>query len=441
MFSKLNHPLFGTILFLLAPLVLFSCSEDKEYITLLSTETDPKSVEIISIVISEFEAEYPEIEVKAEFLGFEALYPKIVSGIASNNPPDVIGIQSNETVALAVRNQLEPVTDIINSLGADDWIQSSLVKYKGEDWYVPYAVAVLSLYTRTDLLEKYDMTVPETWPEFLEFCKKLTLDTDNDGVIDIYGTAIPLGNGQATVNFFLTQLYSNDGSIFDADNNLIIDKKPNSDKVKETILFLKELSKYAPPGCLNYEWKDLTNAYYSHNVATTYYAARVLTLVTQFAPDLDSLTEAAIYPYSKHAAPALFGDGWAITKGTKHINLAKELIKRLVTGKHYIEFLHTVPMHLTPPRKSLVNSPEYLDNDLIKRHQTTLKVIEEVLPKTRSFITEHGHLNPYAGEIMKSQIIEEMIQNVIANDMDLDKAISVAAGKIRELMRNLDSIR
>src|SRR5690606_29147529 len=43
---------------------------------------------------------------------------------------------------------------------------------------------------RTDLFEEAGLTPPETWDEFIEVAKKLTVDTDGDGSIDRWGFAM-----------------------------------------------------------------------------------------------------------------------------------------------------------------------------------------------------------------------------------------------------------
>ena len=416
---------------------LFGGKENKATtLTLMSTETDTDSIEITNRIIRKFEEKNLDVHVQVEFLEFDAIYPKVIAGIAAGNPPDVIGIMNTSAASLAFKGQLEPVTDIIDSFSRDDWMPISLIRYKDEDWYVPYAVAVLGIYIRTDLFNGSNLT---TWQNFLDACEQFDSDTDNDGKVDIYCTAIPFGTGGATSNFFLTQLFSNEGHIFDEDNNVVFDKSPYKKRAVETLNFLKKLSKYSPPGTLNYTWKDLTASYYSKSVASTYYGPRVLALVNKFSPDIDSVTDGFVYPYGKKPATTMIVDGWAITKGSKNIKLAKELIKELISGKNYIDFLHTVPLHLTPPRFSVSNSQEYLENPLIQRHPETRKTISTLIKNAVNFAAESGTLNPISGDVLTSNIIDEMVQRVIADNLEPGKAVDEASDRIRQLQRNVIS--
>ncbi len=406
--------------------------EASTILTLMSTETDTDSIEITKRIIQRFEEINPGVKVQVEFLEFDAIYPKVIAGIATGNPPDVIGIMNTSAASLAFKGQLEPVTDIIDSFGRDDWMPISLVRHNNDDWYVPYAVAVLGIYVRTDLINGSELT---TWKNFLKTCEQF----DQNKSDNTYCTAIPLGTGGATSNFFLTQLFSNEGHVFDKENKVVFDESPYKERAVETLNFLKELSKYSPPGSLNYTWKDLTAAYYSKSAASTYYGPRVLALPNKFAHDIDSVTDGFVYPFGKKPATTIIGDGWAITKGSKNISLAKELIKELISGKNYIDFLHTVPLHLTPPRFSVGNSQEYLENPLIQRHPETRKTIAILMKNAVNFASESGTLNPISGDVLASDIIEEMIQKVIAENLDPGQAVDEASSKIRQLQQNTKS--
>ncbi|HQJ23423.1 MAG TPA: extracellular solute-binding protein, partial [Rectinema sp.] len=54
-------------------------------------------------------------------------------------------------------------------------------------YVMPWNTQTLYVYYRPSLLKKAGISVPKTYAEFLEACKKLTMDTNGDGKTDVYG--------------------------------------------------------------------------------------------------------------------------------------------------------------------------------------------------------------------------------------------------------------
>ena len=91
-----------------------------------------------------------------------------------------------------------------------------------------------------------------TWAAFEEMLAKITKDTDNDGVNDIYGI---LGSGD---DMFCCLVFTNDGAFFDLDADGKLQPAMNSDNVIEALNFGKDIqAKYwAPtPEGANWDWK------------------------------------------------------------------------------------------------------------------------------------------------------------------------------------------
>ncbi len=64
-----------------------------------------------------------------------------------------------------------------------------------EVYVMPWNVQVLYVYYRPSYFEKAGVEVPTTYEEFLTAIEKLTMDTDGDGKIDVYGFGMRGGKG------------------------------------------------------------------------------------------------------------------------------------------------------------------------------------------------------------------------------------------------------
>ena len=90
-----------------------------------------------------------------------------------------------------------------------------------------------------------------TWAAWEELLKKTTLDTDNDGVIDIYGVS---GSGD---DMYVLAVYGNDGSFFDYDENGKLQPTMGSEAAIEAMNWGKTIQanywKHTPEGA-SWDW-------------------------------------------------------------------------------------------------------------------------------------------------------------------------------------------
>lgn len=117
------------------------------------------------------------------------------------------------------------------------------------------------LFYRKDLFDKYDISVPTTMQELEEAAKKLTLDTNGDEEIDLYGIGLRGVYNQITLPAFM---FTYGGGYIDDDMNSII----NSPETKEGIdAYVSLLKKYGPPGSAAKNWPDVLEDFRQGNTA------------------------------------------------------------------------------------------------------------------------------------------------------------------------------
>ena len=100
-----------------------------------------------------------------------------------------------------------------------------------------HAAGTSLLIYRKDLAEKPGLKPPKTWADLLANAKALTLDTNGDGKIDIYGITLPGDN--LFINILLGELIkANGGVLFDKQNQPQLTDK----QMIETLEFWRELA-------------------------------------------------------------------------------------------------------------------------------------------------------------------------------------------------------
>lgn len=147
------------------------------------------------------------------------------------------------------------------------------MNYGGHDYGMVYDGDTRLLFYRKDLFEKYndqykkqygvDLTPPQTWQEYEQVAKFLTRDLNNDGKIDIYGTATLNADSKRYI-WFAERFLSMGGQYFDEDFHPLIASKEGIRAIEEQIAL--ENSGATPPKSM-FDWVDLNNAFLQGNVA------------------------------------------------------------------------------------------------------------------------------------------------------------------------------
>jgi multiple sugar transport system substrate-binding protein len=119
----------------------------------------------------------------------ETLFRAVMGG----GGPDTSSFKLTSTPLFTANRLLANLDDFLAKWKDKDKIEPSLYdtmkKASGTKsvYVMPWNTQVLYVYYRPSLFRKAGVSVPKTYAEFLEACKKLTMDTNGDGKTDVYG--------------------------------------------------------------------------------------------------------------------------------------------------------------------------------------------------------------------------------------------------------------
>lgn len=82
---------------------------------------------------------------------------------------------------------------------------------------MPNRVGTGVIYYRTDLFEEHGVPIPQTHNELLEAARRLTVDINGDGNIDVYGMGIKAGDSQTLGSDFIRLFFSFGGELLNED--------------------------------------------------------------------------------------------------------------------------------------------------------------------------------------------------------------------------------
>ncbi len=168
---------------------------------------------------------------------YSTLSQKIMGSVAANTPPTAAQMYESWASELLQAEKIDPVQNYLDLIDQLKLQKVFNILIEGNKWNgtlvtFPFNKSVPVFYYNIDLFEKYGIKkFPETWEEFREVAKRLTIDENGDGKPEIYGTAYTVD-----VWTFATILYQKGGKLISGDSVLF-----DGPEGIEALTFLRDL--------------------------------------------------------------------------------------------------------------------------------------------------------------------------------------------------------
>ena len=151
---------------------------------------------IIDEVIRTFEAEHPNVKIKyVSGIKKEDYSEWLAEQFVDGDEPDVFLLPADDFNLYATTNALMNLDDFIaddESFSADVYYPAAFNfgRLENVSYALPCESTLTFMFVNKTLLAKEGIALPKnnwTWADFLYICRKVTRDTDGDGVIDQFG--------------------------------------------------------------------------------------------------------------------------------------------------------------------------------------------------------------------------------------------------------------
>ncbi|MGQ7848542.1 ABC transporter substrate-binding protein [Granulosicoccus sp. 3-233] len=144
-------------------------------------------------IIAEFEETHPGVTINMSRVARAEYANTMFTMFAGGNPPDIVHLAAFEFQPFANEGWMEPLDERIAEEGLDlsNWAGQSTCEWDGD------TVCLMLLYTgfvlayNEQIFADADIPVPTDWESYLYAARELRKDTDGDGILDQYGTALP----------------------------------------------------------------------------------------------------------------------------------------------------------------------------------------------------------------------------------------------------------
>jgi multiple sugar transport system substrate-binding protein len=404
-----------------------SGKKENATLTYWHTFTEGARKDFMDKLISDYTAENPNVKINTEVYTWAMFNEKWTTGLAAGAVPDISNVSNGNVFQIYSSGALLPLNDVVNSMGADKFIQSSLdgLTVDGNVIALPLYMHAYVLWYRSDVLEKLGIKVPHTWDEMIAANKKITSETDYYGFPVCMSQKDYIGTNQ--LNCWASAYGA---TLLDKNNNANL----TDPKMKEVIKYMVDLYRAgSPEGSINYGAGELNELFYTGKSIFTTQSGFIANSVKQNSPELLDKIKATLYfgKNGENVTNHLNLIGLAGWKNTKYPDVVKDLIKYHYEDSRYAEFLMCVPGGMLPGTTSEAVKKQIFENEFVKQISQPVDVIMKAIENGTMEGMNYG-LNLSAGALEGGGIIEEMFQNIILNNVSVDAAAEAANKKLQD---------
>src|SRR5438132_12945203 len=406
------------------------------------TEVEPQTVKTIQETsIAEFERKFPGFKIRQQPLGWGDLNTKLLASLAAGSPPDLTHLNPFMTASLYVKNLLRPMDELIRALGERDIHEATLKLqyFDGKYYGVTHAMGATYFAERRDLREAKGLKPPETYDDMVKLAAALTEDGKR-WATQMAGEKLYMGFVHPA-----EWLAGNGGSWVDART-----WRPqlNGKSMLEILDYLQKLNKFQPAGWSGQKYLDTQAALATGKLAMSHLAGpRAIGYIEKYAPE--NMRDPEHFqpmlrphgPAGQKGISALDGENWAVFTQSKYPNEAFEFLKLFYKKEHYLAYCHSVPIHLTPIFKSMLNDAAYLAHPRTKKwrlwHDVMLTALRDKRLLPLGFTRPEDNLLPFLAELDGSSIGADMVVEVMVGGKPPKAEADRAQRRAEELLTQL----
>jgi sn-glycerol 3-phosphate transport system substrate-binding protein len=239
---------------------------------------------LVDSLVQEFEAEHPDIKVKAIYSGnYSDTMTKAMTSLKGGNPPHLSVILSTEIFTLIDNDAIVAFDDLVTDPEEKLWLDSfypalmANSRTGGKTWSIPFQRSTIVMYYNKDAFRKAGLDPekpPATWEEMVEMGKQLTI-RDDSGKVTQWGLEIP-STGYPYWMFGALASQNNQVLMNQAGDQTYFD----SPDVVEALRFWQDLGKthqIMPEGTI--EWSTLRTDFLEQKTAIMWHSTGNLTAV------------------------------------------------------------------------------------------------------------------------------------------------------------------
>lgn len=359
------------------------------------------------VVVDKFIADNPGVTVNMEAVPWGTCQDKSLTLAAAGDPPSIAYMGSRTLKQLAgndliVPAEISPEMEALYQPGVLKTVSSG-----GKYWGYPHAFSTKALYINCDLVTQAGMEckAPATWDELKTMAAGIKEKTG------IAGIGIAGKDFDNTMHMFLDFLYSNGGTVLNADTGEVTLDSPQTRETLQLYADLLPSMQEGPTAWERDQMKDLFNDGKLGMYITGPWGRG------QHKPEITQLTAPIPAGPSGQSGTILITDSIVVFKGSGHEELAQKLAQALTSGEAQYDLDQS--WGLTPIlqyEKMGIDAPYYVGDDF---WQIFVKGISTGGPEP--LVTDFKSLQG---------VFTQMIQGVMLGEGTVDELVTEAAEEL-----------
>ncbi len=372
--------------------------------------TDPAIKPTIEKMVSDFEAQNPDVKINVTDLTWANGHDKIVLAFSSGTAPDVVELGSDWIAEFSQSDQLADITDgVIKDTSAFYGWEPTI--YKNKIYAFPWILGTRVLYVNNTLRKEAglpDDFVPYNWDMLKEECYKI----DSLGK-DIYGFGSNAAEKHTLYKKFLPFLWSNKGYTISKTGKF---STLATDRSYNALKFYKELSDST--GLVDTQ-RRLEDAFLDGKVGVIISGDWLLKRIRNENRKIDFST--FVFPGPKYSGTSFLGGEYlAISKTCPNKDAALKFIKFITDKDNQLTFCKA-NMSANPSNKAASEDPFFTDD-----------------PHLATFVQQIK--NAQMPEIDKNwvyieDIIERTLEDILFNGVPIAEGLYNGKKEIEKLLK------
>jgi multiple sugar transport system substrate-binding protein len=366
--------------------------------------------------IKESELQYSEI-------GTGQWMTKMVAGLEAGNPPDVTRYTQAQAALYRAQGHLIEVTDVVEKMqqvpgGLFD-VSLKAVMYNGKAYSVPQSVGPSPLITRMDILEAAKVEPPKTWDELIEVCKRLQKPPKLTG----YGMC--LGLHTDADNDIIELIWAYGGKLVEADDKTVALNSPGTVQAVKLITDMYHKHKIIPKGAVSWDNQGNNKAYQSRQVIFVTNASSIYAYLSESDKELYEVTGMLPVPAGPGGPSDRLGTAeWMLFKHNPYPEVAKGFVQYMMEPENLSVVMEEGGGRWGPPYKGMYT------RDFWQR--PAFQHWRAMLDRGRQFGFA-GTMTAAAGEVLATNVLSRMVQQVLVENVEAEKAVEAAHKKVVEI--------
>jgi multiple sugar transport system substrate-binding protein len=277
--------------------------------------------------IKQWETANPGFKIAPEVVGWDQCQDKVTTLAAAGTPVGIAYVGSRTLKQFSSNDLIVPIPFSEEEKKSYYPYIVETVTTDGQQWGVPVAFSTKALYWNKDLFTAAGLdpeNPPKTFAEEIAAAKAIKEKTGTAG----FGVVAKTFDN--TMHQFLHWVYTNDGSVIDAEGNITLDSPQNL----EALAALKEITAYAEEGPTSYEQNEVRSIFLDGKLGMIHASVAASNLLKEANKFKWGVAPLPLGPHAKGPGTLLITDSLVVFKGTGVEEKAIEFAKFLTSPEN-----------------------------------------------------------------------------------------------------------